>query len=294
MGSLRFLCVATAAVLAGTACGLGDDGGPDGAAAFEQPYTGVEAYPVFVNSELVVGENRFLVGILNDRDAPISSPDLDVTVAFYDLEESTEAPVASTDMEFVWAIPDVHGVYVTSATFARAGKWGAEVSIVGDGIEETVKGSFEVAEEGTTPAIGEKVPASDTPTAADVADLSEITTDADPAARFYRYSIASALRREEPFVVTFATPEFCTSAVCGPTLDTVKDVAAGFRGINFVHVEVYELPADPSNLEVVPAVEEWGLRSEPWVFVVSPDGSVVAKYEGVVGADELRAELERL
>jgi hypothetical protein len=34
-------------------------------------------------------------------------------------------------------------------------------------------------------------------------------------------------------------------------------------------------------------VQQWGLPSEPWVFVVGADGKIRSKFEGAVGLDEL-------
>ncbi len=48
---------------------------------------------------------------------------------------------------------------------------------------------------------------------------------------------------------------------------------------------------DPENLEVVPAVQEWGLTSEPWVFVVDALGNVAGRFEGVVDPEEIEAAL---
>ena len=271
-----------------------DDSRAEGIESFEQPFQGVEAYPVLVNSEITVGDNRVLMGLLDDSDAPIGSPKIDLEVDYYDLEASTDDPVATDRPKFVWSVKNAFGVYVGDATFDRPGKWGAEVHIVGDGIDEKVKTSFEVQKEASTPAIGEEVPASDNLTGADVQDLATISTDPKPDPRFYRHSVKSALKENEPFVVTFATPKFCQTAVCGPTLDIVKDVARDFPRLTFIHVEPYELPAEPPDFKVVPSVKEWGLPSEPWVFVVNGDGTLNAKFEGVVGAAELADTLEEL
>jgi hypothetical protein len=44
------------------------------------------------------------------------------------------------------------------------------------------------------------------------------------------------------------------------------------------------------NLPVpVPATVEWGLPTEPYIFVVDSAGRVTAKFEGVASDDELRA-----
>ncbi|MDQ3951631.1 MAG: hypothetical protein M3279_01510 [Actinomycetota bacterium] len=298
----RRLCLGAIALLVAltaSACGGSDDeAAPDTAApddggaagSFDQPFTDVAAYPVFASSEVVQGENRFLIGLLNDEDAPIASPEISMHVAFYDLAESDERPELETDAEFVDTGP--RGLYVTYPTFDSTGKWGAEVTVEGPGLEETVRASFEVAEDGTTPAIGEPAPPSKTPTGSG-RELEEITTDTKPDPDFYETSIQEAVKSGRPFVVTFATPKFCMSAVCGPTLDIVKKESKDWPDVEFIHVEVYELE-DTTNLKPVPAVKEWGLPSEPWVFVVDATGEVAAKFEGTVAPDELERALKKL
>jgi hypothetical protein len=142
--------------------------------------------------------------------------------------------------------------------------------------------------------LGEAAPPSNTLTADDAQSLSEISTDTDPDPEFYEFSVAEALEEGDPFVVVFATPKFCASATCGPTLDIVKDASSGFEQVNFLHVEPYSNLDDPDKLAPIKAVREWGLPSEPWVFVVDADGKVAAKYEGVLSADELRETLSKL
>jgi hypothetical protein len=39
-------------------------------------------------------------------------------------------------------------------------------------------------------------------------------------------------------------------------------------------------------------MSEWGLTSEPWVFVVDSAGNVSAKFEIFLSEDELRAALD--
>jgi hypothetical protein len=281
----------------GAACGS-DGGAPQPGASdgsrFGGAFADAKAYPVFASSEVVVGENRFLVGLLDTNDAPIGSAGITMHIAFYDLAESETEAVFESDMEFIETIPGERGLYKTTATFDSAGRWGAEVSVAGDGLDETVNAAFDVAESGTTPAIGDPAPPSDSLTADDVAELSEITTDPEPDATLYELSIEDALKQRKPFVVVFSTPKFCTSQVCGPTLNIVKSVAADLPKVRFIHVEVYKNLDDPSNLLPVPAVSEWGLPSEPWVFVVDARGLVAAKYEGTVTGGELAEALETL
>ena len=92
--------------------------------------------------------------------------------------------------------------------------------------------------------VGQAAPASKTPTAADVGgDLAKISTDAKPDPAFYQTSVADALAAHKPFMLVFATPKFCTSQQCGPTLDQFKPIAAANPDVTFINVEPYQLEA---------------------------------------------------
>jgi hypothetical protein len=78
-------------------------------------------------------------------------------------------------------------------------------------------------------------------------------------------------------------------------VDIAKSVAADHTDVTFVHVEPYDVPkALDGELVNVPAVGEWGLPTEPWVFVVDAEGNIAARFEGTVGADELDQALADL
>jgi hypothetical protein len=95
----------------------------------------------------------------------------------------------------------------------------------------------------------------------------------------------------EPFVVTFATPKFCTSRTCGPVVDVVSHVRKSLNDnrVKFIHAEVYNGndPAKGYNRWM----REWNLRTEPWTFLVGADGRIKEKFEGSVSAGELRAAI---
>ena len=42
---------------------------------------------------------------------------------------------------------------------------------------------------------------------------------------------------------------------------------------------------------LVPAVEEWGLPTEPWVFIVDSNGLISAKFEQFTTAGEIETKL---
>ncbi len=67
---------------------------------------------------------------------------------------------------------------------------------------------------------------------------------------------------------------------------------------NFIHIEVFENPhlmqgGRPSG-GWVPTVDEWGMLSEPWTFVIDGAGLLHAKFEQFVPADEIEAALQEI
>src|SRR5947207_2155761 len=77
------------------------------------------------------------------------------------------------------------------------------------------------------------------------------------------YSIAGWRPARKPFVVTFATPKFCTSRTCGPVVDVVDAVRRrlGHTGVRFIHVEVYRRNDPTSGLNAF--MRQWRLPTEP-------------------------------
>src|SRR5918997_3811304 len=136
------VCLASGACGDSTAPGASDQGPRP--SAFETPFTNDAVYPRFVSSQLAVGENRFLVGLLNDEDAPVGSPRVDMHVEFFDLDRSTTEPVSETDMRWVWITRPYVGLYASTVEFESPGKWGAEISVTGPNLDETVRSSFVV------------------------------------------------------------------------------------------------------------------------------------------------------
>jgi hypothetical protein len=261
--------------------------------------------PVLVSSEVVVGPNRLVFSFLDAKtNRPAASPERSASFAFVPATSSSGNPAATSVGEFFWGIEGVNGLYVTNVTLPTAGDWTAEVTTSAPGgPTETIRFDFQVKDDASAIRVGEKAPASDTPTAEDVGgDLAQLSTDDDPDPAFYESSVADAVRAGQPFVLVFATPAFCTSKQCGPTLDSVKPLAAEFPAVTFIHVEPFELafvdgrlqPVLDGNgqLKAVAAVNEWGLLSEPWTFVVEGSGVVRASFEGAAAADELRGSIE--
>ena len=104
--------------------------------------------------------------------------------------------------------------------------------------------------------------------------------------------------QHEPFVLVFATPAFCTSKQCGPTLDGIKAVAKtdpGSRSSTSSRTSSSTSTAGSSpcssadnQLQATDAVKAWGIVSEPWVFVVDGQGIVRGSFEAVVSPTSSR------
>ena len=260
-------------------------------------------FPLIISNELIVGENRIIFTFTKADGTPATSEDRTASVSF---TGPGGEEVTATDPEFVWSIEDVVGVFVTHATFPGEGKWSASFTTsTPDSPEQVIPFGFDVKTDASVVWPGEEAPSVDTPTLADVGDdVARISTDADPVEAFYETSVADALAAGEPFVLVFATPKFCQTKTCGPTLEKIKTVAADHPDVTFINVEPYlledvegqlqpDLSAD-GKLQAAPATTAYGLLVEPFVFVVDGEGIVTDSYELIFTTDEIDAALADL
>ena len=264
---------------------------------------GPEILPLIISSELTKGPTRFLFSLTDRANKLLAAPDVKVHLEFFDVDTAEDTVAFESDARFVWAIEDERGLYATDVTFPDAGRWGTRfTAALPDGSTRAVRADYDVVETGSTVAIGAKAPSVETPTTASSGgDVRAVSSDKEPVQRFYTTSIDQALATGKPFVLVFATPAFCQTQICGPTLDTVKKVAAEYPDLTFINVEPYKMTFENGSLQ--PALDAsgqlqsavwtdaFGLRTEPWIFVVGANGTVRAKFEAVIGADELRVAI---
>ncbi len=262
--------------------------------------------PVAVSTELAVGSNRFLLNLLDTTNEPLAAPDRGVEMRFYDLAADPATPATSVDGTYLATTDELPGLYRAEVSFSCWGEWGLEVvARDADGTERSGRAIFPVRPGTTTPAIGADAPSSETPTADAPEEIAGLSTDDDPEPAFYTTSIDDGVASGRPFLVIFSTPAFCRTRTCGPALDIVKSTAPEYTDeVTFIHVEPYELETvdgqlqpvlSEQNLPVpVAAVTDWGLPTEPYIFVVDRDGKVAAKMEGVASADEIAAALDEV
>lgn len=242
-------------------------------------------------SEFVPGDVRYPFLVIRKDAKPVERPAAAVWVA----KSRSRAPFARTRARLepigvpgrsAPAFGGVTKLYVAHLHIPRPGRYWLVAQPEGSRIQAV--GIVDVSARSRSPAVGAKAPRSRTPTLA-TAPAAQITTSTPPDLPLLRYSVAGSLAAHRPFVVTFATPRFCTSRTCGPVVDVIEAVRRRFerRGVRFIHVEVFN-GNDPSR-GYNRWMREWGLASEPWVFLVGSDGRVKAKFEGSVSEAELAA-----
>ncbi|MFI5255316.1 MAG: hypothetical protein ACHQ15_07660, partial [Candidatus Limnocylindrales bacterium] len=106
-----------------------------------------------------------------------------------------------------------------------------------------------------------------------------------------------------PFVLVLDSAKFRVTAVCGRALVMAKYLLDRWPQVIFIHDEpfrysiVTDTPvldgtlSDPALTDVASAwglgSGPWGATSMPWIFIVDGQGLVRAKYQGVIGSEDV-------
>jgi len=183
---------------------------------------------------------------------------------------------------------DATHIYVANLRLPRAGKYWMLAEPEGGAKQVQALGNVVVSKQDAPPDVGDPAVPSQTPTLSSTGgDIAALTTRSPPDESLLEHSVADSLKAKVPFVVTFATPKYCSSRTCGPVVDVVEEVSHRFADeeIRFIHVEVFEGndPAKGYNRWM----REWKLPTEPWTFLVGADGRIVERFEGTVSVNEL-------
>lgn len=250
------------------------------------------------SSDLAVGRQRFAFSILDENGALVQ--DAQTAIQFFRLKEAVAEPYASGRAQFFPAALEQAGLYVTYGEFPDAGPWGAEIkAVLPDGraaIPQRVR--FEIAPKAKGLAVGEAPPPTANRTLATVSEISKLTSDPQPDPALYRMTVDEAAKSGRPTVVTFSTPAFCQSRICGPVIEEVKLARAKWGDrVNFIHIEVYAYDDQAGGFdqsELGPEMQAWNLATEPWVYVLGADGKVAERMEGSVTLQELDPILSRV
>ncbi len=288
-------------------------------ACAQQP-TATAITPVFAFTEAVVGPNRLPIGIIQDG-SPVNDPDANVTLRFFNLTDDpngTNSLGSATATYYGAGLPAA--VYVANFDFPNAGNWGVEVTVERATMSEPSVSRLQlpVSERAIAPMVGDVAIVADTLTPVDVADTAELVSASKVNLALYQTNLRDALAAGRPIALLFATPGFCRTAVCGPSLTVFEDLQREYGdAIAFIHSEIYQYPFSESfaqqneifqqamregrNLTdaerktgVSAAYYAWNLQSEPWLFLIDSNGIIVKRYEGGLTREELTPDLQAL
>ncbi len=256
---------------------------------------------VLATPDLGVGEQRFGI-VLSDDKGLIKFPIVKLTSNYFPDGYNAEPNLELSDSgsarfyEFPFG---TRGIYSTNLKFAKAGLWSVSANVPRpDGSSSRVEVRFPVAETAMSVAVGQNAPLSDSRTLADTGDLAGLTTGSLRDPGLYEYSIADAIDRDRPLLIVFASPAFCTNAVCGPQVEVASELREEYgEQVDFVHVDLYtntqEIQGDLSKAQLTPILAEWGLTSQEWTFIVGPDGVVTHRFENFAPKPELIVALDQ-
>lgn len=257
-------------------------------------------YPVYVSDDgytialgtpdLSPGAHRISV-VIEGPNGLVEFPALGITVLRQDAPGEMEEIVARFSR-----FPDgVRGFHVTSVDFTAVGRWNLILHIPAEGGFDDVGIAIDVPEDTSAPSVGDTAPASASRTLIDVANIADLSTGETPDPGLYLISLADAVAADKPFVVVFASPGFCTNAFCGPQAEVLSEVRELFGDrANYIHVDLFENPEQVRLGEEpieTPILEEWGLHTDEWTFIVNADGVVVARFEAFAPLAEVEAAL---
>jgi hypothetical protein len=286
------------------ACGAGPDGATGGPARTTSDGTlrslvaDVPQLTILAaQDQLPVGRTRYAFGLAGPTNALVERTTPEVWFA-RDQSSKPLGPFSATwvDMKAYEATRDrsprseLKGYYVADVNLPSAGRWLAVAMVDVASQRAAGQGSIVVGDQLVVP-IGSKARSGASPVATTAKGRAKICTR-DPACPMHSISLDNALTNGRPTVLSFATPLLCASRMCGPVVDEQLQAfdAMGDQA-NFIHVEIY--PGRKTD-QPAPLYNAWGLKSEPWLFVIDKQGIIRARSEGPVVASEIRAALKPL
>ncbi len=197
---------------------------------------------------------------------------------------------------------DARGVYgLEDVTFPTTGVWQANLSFNAGGQPVSISASFGVSDKPALPAPGDKAFHTENLTMADAAtDPEAVDSRAQDGAKvpdpeLHRDTIAGALDAHRPILALFATPVWCESQLCGPTTDALEKLSKiGPQDAAYIHIEIYK---NHAKNQINEAAAQWLLRNndltEPWLFLIGRDGTILDRWGPLFDPREVLAELEK-
>ena len=286
MDRRTFLRLATGAGTASivAACGGSSTGSPTpapSAAAGSPTASGAvaqvapDAKPVLsivsASFEQLTGRRPFAFGVVGEDNVPVKDADVELWV----VPEGGE-PAGPFTTEFHDVPGQPLGLYLAEVELSEEGLV-SFVAVTDDGRAGSDELQVASAETSALPAPGTDAISVATPTEKKPLGFSKVCT-LDPPCGMHEVSLDQALAASRPIAIAFATPAFCQTAVCGPSVQILEDVRkqGGWGDIAFIHCEIF---TDAGQTLGKP-VREWQLPSEPWLFTIGADGQIADRTDG--------------
>jgi len=274
--------------------------------------------PVFAFSEAIAGKNRIAIGLVSSN-TPLNDPNAKVHLRFFNLDETNSPVKFEADANYYGkGLPAAF--YVAYPTFDKPGNWGVEIQVTLPGQAGPISSRqrLQVKPTSQVPNVGQPAVSTKTLTVKDVPDLAQLSSGPAPDPAMYQISLDQALKNGRPTALLFATPAFCKTATCGPSLEVTQGLQKQYGDkVNFIHVEVYKYPFDQSvqaqeqNYQkaasenrqmtdaeawagIADAMVAWHLQSEPWLFLIDGKGIISGRYEGGITQEEIGPAIEKL
>jgi hypothetical protein len=198
---------------------------------------------------------------------------------------------------------DARGVYgAEDVTFDAAGVWQATVSLTLDGEALQLSTQFQVNAKPALPAPGQRaLPTKNLTMSSDVDPVAIDSRAQDgapvPDPDLHRTTIAAAIAQHRAALVLFATPVYCQSQFCGPSADALEKLAkAGPKDAAYIHVEIWKHFAATGSV-VNQGAADWVYRNgdltEPWLYLIGRDGTIVDRWGPLFDLDEVMRELRQ-
>lgn len=311
----RALVVAVAILAASCGRGSGSDGGSPSLAPTERMQA------VLASSDVYAGApQRISVGLVFGDGRLVSFGEVEMRFVYTGTQSAPIDPEPGPSATAVY-IPtpgtangegprptnpsEGRGVFeARDVTFDRAGIWYVEVTAELPEGTQSAQALVPVDSEARLPAPGQDALATenlvlrDDGTASDDAPLGAldsraVTTQEIPDPELHRWTIARAIAEGRPVLVVFATPVYCVSQFCGPTIEVIEDLAASDDSdAVFIHIEIWR---DFEEQAINQAAADWLYRNqnltEPWLYLIGRDGKIIDRWTPLFDPEEVRAEL---
>ncbi len=237
--------------------------------------------------EALVGEDRYLTfGVLDAATQQDLGSAEGLQIYLRDVPTSPEQTPAILDGPLDPAYSPAEeaglGVFYVQLDLPEAGN--REIVAVqgarwGPGVIQVVE-----PEDSVSPVPGDQAPSAPTATVDDDLGYFSVCTQQPPCG-MHELSLDEALSTGRPVALLFATPAFCQSVVCGPSVATVDGIRqqGDWGETIFLHSEIYaEQPEDLASATLTEAVETYQLPSEPYFFAIDAEGTIQGRLDGPI------------